>query len=338
MFSLLSNTLKPTIVAALLASFLPFGTLAAEKQKTVIVPAETPKGVWAGWGSSTPPSADVQRPPAPSFELKTVGAGETRSFSGRVEGRKEGERLEVGLISLVGIHWVNEGETSQWQPVAEDGTFTIESAKYPDARKAICVRGPEAPWTFFPYDFAAKEAASNIIIRIPERRVITVTVGSTEEERLEGLKVEPFIDGAVDHQGKPLRRQRLGYHEGRDAAVRLVVGAMPIALYVQCTGKATRYQLIDPTAADHFHFLLTTGGQLEISVRADGTPAANHPVQWINPAAPLSYGRANTDASGNLVVRNVVPGEFSITVNGVEQKIVVGAGEPTKVVFDVKAK
>ncbi len=71
-----------------------------------------------------------------------------RTFSGKVviDGPLTG--VEVGLVSLVGVHWVNP-DAYQWQAVNPDGTFSLTDAHYPTAPKALVVRGPPDAVDFF---------------------------------------------------------------------------------------------------------------------------------------------------------------------------------------------
>jgi hypothetical protein len=309
-------------------------------RRTQVVQPDELKESWDGWGNGT---GKEETPPPYVKESLTVTAvdpGAERTFKGRVDKRLAGEKLEVGIVSLIGIHWIKK-DNYEWSPLAEDGTFSVTSKYEPGVAKAICVRGPDAPWTFYPYDFKAWENGEGLVITLPERRRVTITAGPAEGQFFEKIAFERFTPGtAFGIDGEELRRQQYGRYTSDDKGrIEIVFPAAPIALFLGSPGQAKSYKFIDPREADHFHFILNPAGFMDITVlNPDGTPAKGKQVNWQNPAAPLSLHRGTTDDKGKLLAKDLTPGKFGISCESESQQIEVKPGETTPVNFKLVAK
>jgi hypothetical protein len=311
------------------------------KDRQVVVNATTPRGHWDGWGMSSPPPKEGEEdwaafPPDQGFVVVEYPADreEPRRFSGKVIGPASMKGVEVGLVSLVGTHWINP-ETYQWEPVNADGSFEIlDGPKYPNARKALVVRGPETPWTFLNYNFAPNEGGEDIVLPADEPKKIRVTASGLGGENQDWVGVEPFH--GTRQRGpdeEPLRRQRFGWHTSQDAKhLDLVLPAKPVALFVHRKGFASHYAKIDPREGEHFHFILKPSGKLKITVVDEqGQPVEGAEVRWINPAAPLSIGKGVTDENGVLIPAKLVPGTFNVSVGGFNERVEIDSKEMTEI-------
>lgn len=303
-----------------------------EDENTVIYHAETREKSWDGWGLSGPPSEPEENGGREQMTLHESDGHSPRVFSGRVVGRENFDGLEVGLVSLVGVHWVNP-EAYQWTPVAPDGTFSLTDANYQDAGKALVVRGPDTPWTFFRFNFDPRQSATDIQIRPEVGKKVTLTI-SGENMRPQpdlGFEVFPATTQRGD-DGQPLRRQRLGqFKSGKKRQVDCVLPLHPVSILIGGKGFSRFYQTIDPREADHFHFVLQRGATMKVVLRnQDGTPRPGVRIRWVNPAAPLSISGGVTNEKGIMVRDGLAPGTFQVNAPGFPpQEVELRAGQET---------
>ena len=292
-----------------------------DKAKTIIYRAETPNKVWDGWGNASPPDPHPEKAgPAPfeQFEVIDRKGAELRTFAGKVVVDGPTDGVQIGLVSLVGIHW-NLADAYQWEPVSADGTFCITDKNYPDASKALVVRGPNTAWTFLHYNFTPKQAGRDIVLTADPSKHVRLTASGADMADLDKVGYEPFhAVTQLDAQGNALRRQRYDYlKSGDEKYVDTVLPVGQIAIFVHRSGYADFYQVVDTTKADHIHFVLRKAGRMKITVLdADGNPKANVPVNWVNPAAPLSLWAAKTNEAGLVAPDHLVPGTFELNVQG----------------------
>lgn len=319
----------PNVAVALLLSLLPAGFAAETAQapvstgtgNTIVYRAAIPDKMWNGWGYSSPAKPDAKKEPAPEPEQfdKIQNAGkEPRTFSGKVTGLDPLKGAEVGLVSLVGTHWVDKS-TYQWQPVGADGSFSMVDLHYQAAGKALVLRGPDTAWSFLRYDFAPGESGSNIVLKPVPSKKVRLTGGIADQEELTKMQWEVFpAHTQYDDNGRALRRQRLGRFDAADnKSVEAVLPLGEVALYITNPGCAAHYQIIDTRKADHFHFVLKPAGHLKVTaVDAEGKPKGGVHVSWINPAAPLSISQRDTAKDGVFVADGLVPGTFHVTIAG----------------------
>lgn len=313
-----------------------FLTRAYGDARTMVIEAKATDQPWGGWGYSSPVQDSPAVAPEPEeFSLET-NSPSPRVFSGKVESSGSMEGFEIGLVSLVGVHWVNPG-AYQWQPVERDGTFSLTDSHYLEAPKAIVVRGPGIPWTFLRYNFGPDESATDIVLRPAPARTIRLTVGGPDGKDLPHASFELFPAHAeYDDQGRALRRQRLGEFSGGEATfVQIAAPAGEVAVFAHHAGYAGYYHVIDTRQADRFHFVLQQAGSMKISVvDGNGQPKAGIPVRWINPAAPLSISGSATNAQGSLSQGDLTPGTFVLNVAGfAPRQIKVLENSETEAIF-----
>jgi len=186
---------------------------AAEKDNSLIYRADTPKGVWNGWGFASPPSPNSVKEPAPApeqFDIFQNEAGEPRTFSGKIVGVESMQGVEIGLISMVGIYW-NVKDAYQWEPVAADGSFSITDARYNNAGKILVMRGPNTAWTFLRYNFKPEESGRNIVLHAAPSKKVRLTASGEDMKNLTKVWVEGFdAQTQYDDKGNGLRRQHHG--------------------------------------------------------------------------------------------------------------------------------
>ena len=285
----------------------------------IIYRAATPDKMWDGWGYSSPANPDQEKEAAPvpeQFDKIQNEGKEPRTFSGKVVGLDSLAGAEVGLVSLVGTHWVNK-EAYQWQPVAADGSFSMVDARYQDAGKALVLRGPDTAWSFLRYDFAPGESGSNIALKPVPSKKVRLTAGVADREELSKMQWEAFpAHTQYNDKGLALRRQRLGKFDAADKSyVEAVLPLGEVALYITNPDCAAHYQIIDTRKGDHFHFVLKPAGHLKITaLDSNGNPKVGVHATWINPAAPLSISQRDTGKDGAFVADGLVPGTFHVTI------------------------
>lgn len=328
--------MKTVRILILLAGF----PLISRGETTVVVHASTPQTAWSGWGYSGP-AAPASAPAIPQAPAKFKLVENSRTFSGTVTGLKSPEGVEIGIVSLVGVHWVNP-KCYQWQPVNADGTFSITSNAFPEAGKALVVRGPEIPWTFLAQDFAPNQGARDVVIPVPAARKVRISVGSSEQDQRTSANFEFFpANREFGNDGKPLRRQRLDQVRLKDqSSAEVWLPRAPVAVLVGSKGLASAYQVIDPREGDHFHFVLQAGGTLKVTTQdAEGNPVPNVRIDWINPAAPLSLSNGRTNEAGVLERDSLTPGPFALRAEGFAPgKATVESGRTTEVVLQALPK
>lgn len=310
----------------------------ADKKSTIIYRAETPDKVWDGWGNSSPPPTHPEKGPAPfeQFEIVDNTGGGPRTFAGKVVVAGPMDGVEIGLVSLVGIHW-NLADAYQWEPVGADGTFCITDKNYLDASKALVVRGPNTTWTFLHYNFTPQQAARDIVLTADPSKKVRLTASGSDMVDLTQVGYEPFHAATqFDPSNKPLRRQRFDYlHSGDQKYVDTVLPVGEIAIFVHRGGYADYYQIVDTTKADHIHFVLRKAGRMKITVLdSDGKPKNGVQVSWVNQAAPLSLWQTKTNETGILNPDHLVPGNFDLDVQGFpHSKVEVKEGQVTELVY-----
>jgi len=293
------------------------------KGKTITYRAAAPNQLFDNSGNATPSNVHPEKIPAAfeQYEIVEGVGGAARTFSGKVvvDGPMDG--VEVGLVSLVNIHW-NVPDAYQWQPVAADGSFSITDKNHLDASKAISVRGPNTAWTFLHYNFTSQQGAKDIVLTAVPSKKIHLTASAADMVDLDKVAFEPFdATNPTDADGRGLYLQQYGYLKTGDQKyldVMLPVGE--IAIYVHRGGFADYYQVVDTTKADHIHFILRKAGRMKITVLdAEGKPKNAVPVSWNNPAAYLSFWEVKTNASGVNYADHLVPGTFVLNVAGFDK-------------------
>jgi beta-lactamase regulating signal transducer with metallopeptidase domain len=303
--------------------------------RTMVIEAKVADQPWNGWGFSPPADESATVSGVEEFSL-APDAPVPRTFSGRVVADGSLAGVEVGLVSLVGVHWVNPA-AYQWQAVRPDGTFSITDERYLDAPKALTVRGPNLPWTFLRYNFSSRQSATGIVLRAAPARTIQLSASGPDGRDLTGSSFELFPAHAeYDDQGRVLRRQRLGeFESGAATSARVVAPEGEVAVFAHCAGYASYYQVIDTRHAEQFRFVLQAAGGMRISVvDQDGRPERGVSVRWVNPAAPLSISGSATDDSGRLRQGGLTPGNFVLNVTGfAPREVTISANQETEINF-----
>ena len=301
---------------------------------SIIYRAEIPQEEWAGWKFNPQPNRPAPKPE--QLEIVNSDGKSPRTFSGRIAGLESMDGVEVGLVSLVGIPWTRK-DTYQWEKVAPDGSFSISDARYIHADKAIAMRGPNTAWTFLRFNFAPNHGARNIVLNAAPSRKVTITASGPDMKDLANVWIEVFdAYSQVDDRGNELNREWGGtYYGGNATSLNVMLPVGEVALFIHHDGWAGFYQIVDTRKADHFHFVLMPGAEIEIkTVDADGKPRSGVSANWRNPAAPLSYWEVKTNGNGEFVGENLVLGTFKINVSGYgSYDMEVQPGAVTNVLF-----
>ena len=163
---------------------------------------------WAGWAKNDQSIPGWgNKPPEPgTVTIINTPVGESRSFSGRVDGLDSVTGAEVGVVSLTYIYW-NQKDTYHWVPLTIDGTFTITDDKYPTENKAVILRAPGHPWTFLSYIFKNREGGKDIVLHADPGKAIRVMV-DVDGKPSKDFSVECFaLNSSWIHDNNPIGYQ-----------------------------------------------------------------------------------------------------------------------------------
>jgi len=277
---------------------------------------------------TTPQSTDlVKKEASETYTVYDTPAGQTSTFSGKIDGLGDyggsGLNALVGIIYLKGIFW-NRYDNYQWASVRPDGTFTITSDRFPDARKALVVQQPGRPWTFLRHDFNPGDSAKDIVMNIQDSTTVWVQAEDAQGRGPQnGFQVEVFDGVKYTEPGATVTYQRLGRFSTYTGPLRLDLPNEPVALYVAGEGFAPFYQIIDPSSAQEFVFRLLPEGIIKGTVTKGDKPDAGQTVTVNCAAVPLAARTATTGADGTFSVSGLPPGRYAVTVSG--SKLVAAA-------------
>jgi beta-lactamase regulating signal transducer with metallopeptidase domain/outer membrane lipoprotein-sorting protein len=324
-----------TWLAIVMASTILVAVGFATRPGTVTYRADESPNQAFGWNDHR--MSDILLPPSASdvFEIVKRDGHEARTFSGKVVVHGPLDGVEVGLISLVDIHWINP-DAYQWQPVAADGSFSITDTRYLDADKALVVRGPDTPWTFLHHNFPSTEGARNIVLKADLPEHVHLTASGVDGKILTQFRCEVFPYAQYDEHGTELRRQRSGMFDsnGKDS-IDLVLPPDNIALFCGADGYARFYQVIDPRKVHAVHLVLVRAGELKITVLdKDGKPKAGVHASWQSDDAPLSLDFHATNANGVIFAKGQTPSTFVVTIAGFpDQRVDIKPDQVAEVTF-----
>src|SRR3954463_4555230 len=96
------------VVAALIASWSSTSRAAAQAgdEGTKVIVATPPTADhWVGWDDEATPPANGANPEPEKLVKLATPRGAKQTFSGKVEGLNAGDVADVGVISLIGVHW-----------------------------------------------------------------------------------------------------------------------------------------------------------------------------------------------------------------------------------------
>src|SRR5205085_8250764 len=143
-------------------------------------------------------------------------AGEKPTFSGKVVGLEPGSGAQVGAISLIGTHWI-DNKNYEWAPVNADGSFEVKAELHAEARHAIVVKCDNHPWAFLRAEFEANQSGKNIEITMPADKPILMTVQKSDGTPARSFAVEVFNayerydDSDATTKPVKLKAQRYGH-------------------------------------------------------------------------------------------------------------------------------
>src|SRR3954463_2040128 len=153
---------------ALLAAFIYLMPTApargAEKIQNIQAVIRTEE--WKGWGGGEPlPDSVGSQYQREKFTRVAAEAGKPQVFAGKVLDLDPGHKADVGIVSLIGTHWLTSSNY-EWFPLDKSMTFSVTSAQHADAPKALGLRAEGRPWTFLRAQFDPGEGATGIELRV----------------------------------------------------------------------------------------------------------------------------------------------------------------------------
>lgn len=287
-----------------------------------------------GWNNHRP-SDPVPHATTDQFEIVKRDGRKPRTFSGKVVVQGSLDGVDVGLISLVGIYWINSN-AYQWQPVAADGSFSITDARYLDADKALVVRGPNTPWTFLRHNFSSTDGAKNIVLKADPPEHVRLTASGVDGKTLTQFRCEVFPYAQYDEHDKELARQRSGMFDsnGKDF-IDLVLPPDNIALFCGANGYARFYQVVDARKVHAVHLVLVKAGRLKITVLDEnGKPKSGVHASWQSDEAPLSLDFHATDSNGMIFAEDQTPATFVVSIDHFpDQRVEIKPDQTAEVTF-----
>lgn len=261
------------------------------------------------------------------------------TFVGRVEGLKDPADAEVGIISLRGVQWTSNANY-QWQPLNEDGTFTIAAAAFPEARRAIAVRSHDQSVTYLRAEFEPGDSAKDMVVRMKPTRLISIAANDSAGQPIKSFKVEIFDGSAdgpniTDDEDRPLSTQRLDAPLASRGVLEVPLPLEPLCVMLSGNGIAPSFQKIDPRTSDHFAFSLLKATPISVTLTDHGKPVVDERVMLNNPAVQFSYTARKTDAAGKFTVPAGIPGTYRIAIRKRVVETTVIEGVPCEVNIDL---
>jgi hypothetical protein len=311
---------------------------ATAPRKTQTIQAEVRTEQWSGWGGWQELPAGVKQEQAPEkFTRFPAPQGQPQTFSGKVTNFPPGKAAQVGVVAVVGTHWIKP-DNYKWQKCEPDGSFTITGDHKPGAKKALVAAVGDRPWTFLRAEFAPRESARDVEIRVKEGKTLVLTMEDSQGKAVRGFQGEVFnAYVTTDDQGKQLKAQRLGALTSSGGAIVFAAPLEPIGVLLAASGIAPYYAVIDPREADEFHFKMLAESRVRGVVTRDGQPVAGQQIYMVNGAAPLSATLRKTDAQGRFDIAGRVPGRHDIRVGAYRTTVQVQPGETAELNIEVSA-
>ena len=317
----------------------PAPSVRAAERKTKTIQAQIRTENWNWYGDGKQIAASLPSPPQPEkFERFKTPPDQPPTFTGTVLGIPPGKRAHVTVVANVGTQWIDV-KNYKAANVAADGTFTITADHVPTAIKSLAVNVDGGISHFLPAEFAPRQSAKNIELRIPETRTIVLSMDDPQGKNVRNFRVEVFTAFSMqDDAGRDLRMQRLFAGASAGGAIVFdVPAAEPIGVLLSAPGLAPYYEIIDPRDADEFHFKMLPASRIKGIVTRDGQPVAGEQILLFNRTAPLSETARKTDAQGRFDFPGRVPGQQHIHVAGYQTTLEVQPGETTVLTLEIGA-
>jgi hypothetical protein len=290
------------------------------------------------WEGRTLPESVKSRLAPVKLERFATPAGEKPTFSGKLICVNPADGAELGIVSMVGVHWLRN-ENYEWTGLGADGSFKVTAERNPMAKHAIAVKATGHPWTFLRAEFAPNESAKDIELVVPEPKTVRITAESSDGQPVPWFKIEIFnAFKMIDDHSKELGRQRYGYVMARGGEL-ITDLAEPVGILISGGGVAPAYEILDPAEADEFHFIMLRESMLTGTVTRAGKPVAGERIVIVNEAAPLSATAKKTDNAGRFTATNRTPGETTIYVGlgapETKKFVTLAEGEQTDVKIEL---
>jgi hypothetical protein len=310
----------------------------AGERETQTIQCEVRTEQWKGWGEGEAAPRELAVEPTPAkFERFATPAGAAPTFSGKVIGIPPGKTARVVVVANVGTQWINTANYKAGK-VAPDGSFVVVADHKPDADKSIMASIDGRLATFLRAEFEPDESATAIELRLPETKRIVITMEDPRGRAMPGFRYEVFNPYVWrDDAGRTLRTQRLASGTASGGALVLDAPLEPFAVLLSANGVAPYYQVLDPRAAEAFHFKMIAPARVRGVVMRDGKPVPGQEMYMVNRAAPLSVTLRKTDANGRFDFGGRVPGQQDIRAGAFTTSVQVQPGETADVDIDLGA-
>jgi hypothetical protein len=310
---------------------------AEEKIKIIQVTVATDTS--KGWGLDEPLPDDLKAQQVPEkFTRVPISTTQPQTFSGKVMDVKPEQKVEVGVVSLIGSHWLNNGNY-EWFPVNASRVFSVVSKNHPEANKTLLVRAEGNPWTFLRAKFDPGEGAKDIELHVKPTVKAVITMEDSEGNPIASFRGEVFNAYAMtDNHGNVLAMQRFGHPQSKNGAMPLDLPPEPVSILLEAGPTVAQYYaFIDPREANHFHFKMLAASRIKGIVTRDGKPATDLPVYSSNDAAPLSASHRRTDATGHFDFPGRRPGTYRFKAGSYQTNVDLKPGETVDLKIDLSA-
>ena len=313
------------------------GLASAQVKKMQTIQAVIHTEPWKGWGGGEPTPDGLKGEQAPEKFTRIPAGGGAQTFSGKVVGLKPDQKAEIGIVSLVGTHWLKQSNY-EWFQLERTHEFSITSQKNPQADKTLVVRADGESWTYLRAEFEPGEGGKQIELTVKPSTKVAITMEDALGNPVSNFRGEVFnAYMRFDDAGKELRFQRFGNPTSKNGAIVLDLPAEHFGVLLFGDRVAPYYQIIDPREANHFHFKMLAASRIRGTITRDGKPAAGEQVYMVNDAAPLSASIRKTDARGVFDVPGRVPGTHHISIGDYQSDVEIGPGETAELQIELSA-
>src|SRR5687768_8921625 len=113
-----------SLVAAPVPAAVPVQVTATAPRKTQTIQAQIRTEEWLGWGGGgeqLPEGTKLEQTPQ-KFTPFPAPEGQPQTFTGKVTGIPPGKAAQVGVVALIGTHWI-KSDNYKWQKCEPDGSF-----------------------------------------------------------------------------------------------------------------------------------------------------------------------------------------------------------------------
>jgi hypothetical protein len=220
--------------------------------------------------------------------------------------------------------------------VRDDGTFDLSLQHPIPEPTTLCVRAPEHPWTFAPWDFPPDASARDVVLRPDPGKRVSISAALRDKPAKGWMTVEAF-DGYQRHDetGQPLQSQYYGGHQSDNGTATILLPLRPMALRIRAEGSASGFVLIDPRQTDRLMVTLPREAKLVARIVNGPRIVGAKTVALFNPCQRLSWNALDTGTDGRIELEGLMPGDWHCVVDGHEFIVNLREGHTTETQFDL---